>query len=353
MREINVAIVGCGFVANDHLKAWRRIGQARVVTVCDLNEAVARSTAKLWKIPQYYTSLPELIEHSNIDLIDICTPPQTHASLAVQAMKAGFHVLLEKPMTMTVKDAEKIVKCQKNAGMKAGVIHNWLFDPPVVDAMSLIKEGCLGEVFHVEVETLYPLDDSMAANRHHWCHKFPGGRFSEMLAHPIYLIRHFLGEVETNDVHVSKVGEYEWMPSDELLVTFKAGKKLGKAYVSCNAPRDAIFVSLYGREAILKLDIINATTIILPTRKTSRFSKGFDSLRQAAQLIKSTAKNSAKITFGGWLSGHELYIKLFAQSLIDEGEPPVTVEEGYKVVKVLEEICKRIENAEKNVNPMY
>ena len=350
MHEINVAIVGCGFVANGHLKAWRKVRQARAVAVCDLNEKTARMTAKLWKIPDYYTAFSKLTEHGNIDLVDICTPPQTHASLAIQAMKTGFHVLLEKPMTMTVRDAGEIVDCQKTTGMKVGVIHNWLFEPPVLEADSLVKKGCLGEVINVDVEALSTKDDSMAANEHHWSHSLPGGRFSEMLAHPIYLIRHFLGEVEIGDVQVSKIGEYAWMKSDEFCATFKIGNKLGRAYASFNAPREAIFISLYGREAILKLDIINATVIILPRRETSRFSKGFDSIRQSTQLIKSTAKNVAKITFRRWLSGHEMYINLFSQNLINDSEPRVTVEDGYKVVKVLEEICERIEMTEKKAS---
>jgi len=195
MREINVAIVGCGFVANDHLRAWKKVREARVISVCDLNETIAKNTAELWKIPHYYTSFSELIKYSNLNLVDICTPPQTHASLAVQAMEAGFHVLLEKPMTMTVEDAEKIVRCQKTTGMKVGVIHNWLFEPPVLKASAVLKKGLLGEVVSVEIEVLHTKDDPMATNEHHWSHNLLGGRFSEMLAHPIYLIRHFLGKL--------------------------------------------------------------------------------------------------------------------------------------------------------------
>jgi predicted dehydrogenase len=348
MHEIKVAMVGCGFVANDHLRAWKKVRQARVVAVCDLNETMARNTAKLWKIPHYYTSFSELIEHSNIDLIDICTPPQTHASLAVQAMKAGFHVLLEKPMTMTVKDAEKIVKCQKTTGMKAGVIHNWLFEPPVLEATSLVKNGCLGEVINVEVEVLCTKDDSMVANEHHWCHDLPGGRFSEMLAHPIYLMKHFLGDVEVCEVQVSKIGDYHWMKSDELCATFKAGNKLGRAYASFNSSRDAIFINIYGREATLKLELINSTVAFLPKREATRFSKGFDSLRQATQLIKSTTKAIVNVAFGTWRSGHEEYINLFAESLINDERPPVSIEDGLEVVKTLEKMCGMIEKAEKD-----
>lgn len=345
MREKNVGIIGCGFVANGHLKAWRKTGYTRVVVVTDSNEALARNTAELWKIPRYYTSFSNMLKHGDLDVIDICTPPETHASLAVEAMKTGHNVLIEKPMSMTLKDAEEIVRCQETTNMKACVIHNWLFEPPVLEATSLVEKRCLGEVTNVNIEALSTKYDSMAANEHHWCHSLPGGRFSEMLAHPIYLIRHFLGEVEIGNVQVSKIGEYGWMQSDELCATLKAGNKFGRVYVSFNAPREAIHINLCGGEAILKLDIINATVNMLPKRETGRFSKGFDSFRQAAQLIKSTAKNIAKIASGRWLSGHEMCINLFAQSLSSNSEIPVTVEDGYNVVKSLEEMCNRIEMA--------
>jgi len=350
MGGLDVAIVGCGFVANDHLKAWDRVHKARVVAVCDVNEVVAKKTAKLWKIPKNYKSFSKMLEQRNIDVIDICTPPHTHASLAVQAMKSNFHVLVEKPMTMTAKDAEKIVKCQKVTGMKVGVIHNWLFEPPVLEATSLVDKGHLGEVINVEVEALKSKNDAMVVNEHHWCHKFPGGRFSEMLAHPIYLIRHFLGEPKASDVSVSKIGDYPWMKSDELCATFEARKGLGRAYASFNASRDTIFINLYGREAILKVDVVNATINMLPKREISRFNRGFDALRQASQLTKSTMKNVAKIAFGHWLSGHERYIEFFAENLMSDGEPPITAEDGYKTVKVLEDTCKRIVMAEQKDN---
>lgn len=323
-----------------------------MVAVSDLNEALARRTAETWKVPRFFTSLEKMIEVGHVNLVDICTPPQTHAALAVQAMKAGSHVIIEKPMTMTTKDAEEIVRCQKTTGVKVGVIHNWLFEPPVLEADSLVKKGYLGDVFSVEVEALSTKDDSMALNERHWCHKLPGGRFSEMLAHPIYLIRHFFGDITAVDVQVSKIGAYPWMKSDELCATFKAGSKFGRAYASFNAPRDAIFVSLYGKEAVLKLEIINATINVLPRRK-GRLGKGTDSLRQAMQLTRSTFKNSASVIFRRWLSGHDLYIELFAESLVHDDKPPVTAEDGLEVVKTLEGTCAMIERREKtfrNIN---
>jgi len=350
MRRLNVAVVGCGFVANDHLGAWSKTKYGKVLAVCDLNESLARNTAEIWRVHKYYTSFQQLIENDHLDVVDLCTPPQTHASLAVQAMNAGFHVLLEKPMTMTVEDAEEIVECQEKSGMKVGVIHNWLFEPPVIEASKAVEENRIGEVVNMNIEALSTRYDSMALNQNHWCHKLQGGRFSEMLAHPIYLCRHFLrGEIELCDVNVSKVGEYPWMRSDELCATFKVGDKLGRVYASFNSPRDAILLSLHGRSAIIELDIVNATITLLPKRERKTLSKGLDSVSQAVQLMRSTFKNAAKVTSGRWLSGHEMCIRLFAQNLLSDHRLPVSAEEGLTVIRSLEPLCKRIEIKEKEL----
>jgi predicted dehydrogenase len=347
MDQISLVVVGCGYVAEGHLRAWKKVSKANVVAVCDLNEELAQQTAKRWDIPNYYKTLGEALERGDVNLVDIATPPQVHAPLAAEAMKAGVNVLIEKPMTMTVSDSQKIVDCQKATGVKAGVLHNWLFDQPVVFARSFVKEGYLGDVFSASVEALNTKKDSMAANEHHWSHKFPGGRFSEMLAHPIYLLREFIGtDINVEEVEVSKIGDYHWMKSDELVATFRAGNKLGRTYASFNSSREAIFVNLYGSEGILKLDIINSTVNILPRRVTSRFSRGFDAIRQAGQLVKWTAKSVGEIAFKRWQTGHDLCIKQFAGYLLNGGNPPVSVEEGLSVIKTLDEMCKIIVSKE-------
>ena len=232
MEKLNVAVVGCGIVANDHLKAWNRIDVAQVAAVCDLDEKLAKNAAELYNVPKYYTSLALLFEENKIDIVDVCTPPQTHAAIGIQAMDAGCNVILEKPMTSTLEDAKKIVEHQKKTGLKVGVIHNWLFEPPVVEAKDIVNSGQLGEIFHVEVEALHTVNDQMTADPNHWSHRHPGGRFGEMIAHPLYLLRHFLGEVQITNLQVSKIGNLEWMKSDELIMSVTSDNKFGTAYVS-------------------------------------------------------------------------------------------------------------------------
>jgi len=232
--------------------------------------------------------------------------------------------------------------------MKAGVVHNWVVEPNISRAKSIVKEGVLGEVINIEVEALNTKTDQMLANKDHWCHKLVGGRVSEMLPHPIYLIKNFLGpDLSFESLNVSKVGDYDWVNSDELCATFRVGNAFGRAYASFNSPRDAIFVNIYGKKAYLKTDIINSTFVLFSERENKRWSKGFDSLKQAGQITSSTVNNVVKISTGTWDSGVDAEIKLYADALKNDGAPPVTVDEGLEVTKVLEMMTLAIDKAEK------
>lgn len=350
MRKVRVAIIGCGFASQGHFASWKKVPQATVVAICDADQNILKRASRFWKIDRCYLSSSELLDYKDVDVWDIITPPQYHATLAVQAMKAGFNVLLEKPMTLTIEDAKSILECQESMGVKVGVVHNWLFEPPVLRARKIIEQGKIGEIVGAQIDTIHTKDEPMAANKNHWCHKLPGGRFSEVLAHPIYLLRYFLGDIKVRSLEVSKIGEYPWMKYDELRATFTDGQRLGGAYVSFNAPRDAIFIDVFGRDGLLRLDVITATLCVLPRAKMSRFQKGVDSIRQASQLLTSTLENAVSILSKRWTTGLGMCIRLFAESLRNSEPPPVTVHEGFVAVKVLETLIKMIENvSERNL----
>lgn len=341
--DINVAIVGCGNAAISHLKAWSRVPYARIVALCDTNKKAVERVAQDWKIPQRFTSIDEMTGLKKITLWDICTPIQTHRYLATRAMKDGFDVLIEKPLAITSDDAKEIVGCQKTTGRMAGVIHNWLFDPPVFKARAIVEGGFIGEVIGAHVNVLHTKNEPMTANKDHWVHQLPGGRFSETMIHPIYLLQRFLGDIKIANLEVAKIGDYQWLPYDELSATVRAGEKLGRIYVSFNASRNSIFVEVFGRKGILKLDIIAATLNVLPGVNMNRPNKVIDPLRQALQLTSSASKNAFKILSRHWPDGHEICIRLFAESIVKGEAPPVTVQEGYEAVRVLEDVYKCIE----------
>jgi predicted dehydrogenase len=346
---IDVAVIGCGWVARaEHLRCLHKIDNVHVAAVCDLNEQLARETAMAWNIPAYYTDPAEMLRQCSVSIVDICTPPQTHARLAIQALESGCHVLLEKPMAITTKDAKKIMSSYKKSGMKLSIIHNWLFAPSMIKALSLIRKGSLGQLIGADMRILETNKDHMLSSRDHWCHSLPGGRFGEMLAHPIYVLQAILGELKVKSVSAAKISDYPWVSADELHVLFGARNAFGKIYASFNSPRLATYLDVYGTHSSLSIDVSNQ--VLIEHRPFQRFSIAFDNLRQAYQLVRSTVKMavdvfSRKQGFGNGV--HERLIRLFVKSVLEDGKPLVTPEEGYNSVRILEEICHRIDSQTK------
>lgn len=341
---MNLAIVGLGEVAQGHLKVWRKINNIRVAAVCDSNKSRAEKTARAWGISAYSDDLGEILQGQPISMVDICTPPQAHCSLILQALEAGCHVIVEKPLTMTTDEAKTIISRQKGSQAKVTVIHNFLYVPVMRKAMSLIKEGKLGEVFGVEIKMLNTPDDPMFANKDHWCHSLPGGRFGEMLAHPIYIIQAILGQLKVNSVQAMKLGSYPWVSFDELRVNLEAGKGSASIYASFNSSRAEVIIDIYGTQGIFKIDQMSDTLVQLKYRPPAIFSKGMDSLRQAYQLAFSTARGGVTKLSGRWIGGHEFCLRAFADSVLNDKEPIVTLNQAYDTVELLEQICQEIES---------
>lgn len=339
---LKVGIVGCGEIAQEHLKFWSKLDSVSVAAVCDANESRAERIAKAWHIPAYYGDVGEMLKRESISIVDICTPPQAHCPIILQAFDAGCHVIVEKPLTMTTEEAKTIISRHKGSQTKITVIHNWLYVPVMLKALSLIKNGSLGEIISVEIKALSTPNDPMLRNKGHWCHSLPGGRFGEMLAHPIYIMQAILGPLKVQSLQTMKLGGYSWVSSDELRVVLEANKGSASIYASFNSSRTDVLIDIYGTGGRLMIDQLSDTLVQLKSRPLDIFSKGMDSLQQAYQLAFSTARGAIMKLSGRWVGGPELCLRAFADSVLNDKEPLVSLEEAYDTVELLEQICREI-----------
>lgn len=339
---VNIVIVGLGAIAQEHLRIWRKMSKVTIAAVCDSNEQRAREAAKAWKIPVYYTDLNEVLEKQSISIVDICTPPQAHCSLILQALEAGCHVIVEKPLAMTAKEAKTIISAHKGSKAKVGIIHNWLFVPVMRRALPLVKKGNLGKLVSAQISIPSTQDDAMLANKDHWCHSLPGGRFGEMLAHPIYILQAILGQLEVKSVHAMKLGSYPWVGFDELRIDLEADESSASIYASFNCARDDAVIDIYGTKGILKINLDNDTMVRLKSRPLTILSKGMDSLQQASQVVSSTTRGALYKLSGRWIGGTELCLRAFVDSVLNDKEPLVSLEAAYYTVELLEQICRSI-----------
>ncbi len=161
MKKLNVGLIGYGFMGRTHSNAFSKVNhffdleyQPVLKAVCARNAEKAREFAAKWGYETTETDWRKLVERDDIDLIDIGSPNNTHAEIAIAAAKAGKMVLCEKPLSMDAKEGERMVKAIEKAGVPNMVWYNYRRVPAVTLAKQLIDEGRLGRIFHYRAKFL-------------------------------------------------------------------------------------------------------------------------------------------------------------------------------------------------------
>ena len=161
MKELNVGLIGCGFMGRTHSNASRRVNnffdlEYRPVlkAVCDIDEARAKSFADKWGYESYETDWRKLVAREDIELVDITVPNDMHEEIAVAAARAGKMILCEKPLARNPAEGLKMVRAVEKAGVPNMVSYNYRRIPAVTLAKQLIEEGRLGRIFHYRAKFL-------------------------------------------------------------------------------------------------------------------------------------------------------------------------------------------------------
>lgn len=161
MKKLRVGLIGYGFMGRTHSNAFRKVTNFFDVpfepvlhTVCARNEARAKEFAAKWGYANVETDWRKVVESPEIDLIDIASPNDTHAEIAIAAAKAGKMVMCEKPLGRNGAESEAIVDAVEKAGVANMVWYNYRRVPAVTLAKQLIDEGRLGKIFHYRAKFL-------------------------------------------------------------------------------------------------------------------------------------------------------------------------------------------------------
>jgi myo-inositol 2-dehydrogenase/D-chiro-inositol 1-dehydrogenase len=148
MEKIKVAILGAGFIADIHFESYDRfVPNAEVVAVYTRDSAKAKAFAEKHHIPKWYTDVDELINNSGCDVVDICLPNFLHADATFKAAAAGKHIIIEKPLAVTLEDADKMIAACKNAGVKLMYAEELCFAPKYERVRQMVKENAVGEIY--------------------------------------------------------------------------------------------------------------------------------------------------------------------------------------------------------------
>jgi predicted dehydrogenase len=156
MSDLAIGIVGVGRMGTYHLETWEHIEGAQVVGIAEPNEALAKE--RIGRRPiAHFRSPRELVQRRDVDAICITAPSQYHSTIALEAIAAGKHVLVEKPIATTLEDGLRMAAAARAAGVKLMVGHVERFNPAVGKLAELIADGRIGKVFRVHATRVGPM----------------------------------------------------------------------------------------------------------------------------------------------------------------------------------------------------
>ncbi|HEY8447009.1 MAG TPA: Gfo/Idh/MocA family oxidoreductase [Thermomicrobiales bacterium] len=150
MDKVKVGIIGSQFVAHLHAEAFGWVPNAEVVAVASPNREHVTAFAERFGIPRALTDYRDLLNIDEIDLITIAVPNDLHAQVCIDAAKAGKHVVCEKPLCLSLEEADAMISACREAGVKLMYAEELCFAPKYVRAKQLVDEGALGDIFVVK-----------------------------------------------------------------------------------------------------------------------------------------------------------------------------------------------------------
>lgn len=186
-------IIGCGRIAPRHADSLEEIPEAELAMVCDVIENRAHHFAEKHGV-KYCLDYHELLADPEIDIVNICTPSGLHASMAIDALKAGKHVIVEKPMAMSVSDADRMIATAKEMKRKLCIVLQNRYNPPMQDFYHAVRAGKIGRVLLGSVTVRWYRPQEYYNDGWHGTKSMDGGALMNQSIHHIDALQWLVGE---------------------------------------------------------------------------------------------------------------------------------------------------------------
>jgi predicted dehydrogenase/nucleoside-diphosphate-sugar epimerase len=338
-ETLRVAIVGAGQMARQHARAIGRLNSATVTAVVDPDSAALEEIRRIQPGAIGFASLADLLRSETVNVVHVCTPPQTHELLTGQALDAGCHVYVEKPFVETHAAANRLATIAHRKGLKICAGHQLLYEPPTLRALELLP--ALGELTHVESYF------SFRAMKHS-----PNGRaplrddlqLLDILPHPVYLLLDFLERAAEGTTQLVSV---EVGPRGTVHALVRRGSLTGTLVVTLEGRPVESYVRLVGTNGSIHADYVRSTI----QRNLGPGASGIDKLvspyRLSWQLLTGTTAAMGKRFLRRQSSypGLAEIFGAFYESIRDDSPSPVTRSNLIETVAICEQIGESLRAA--------
>jgi len=295
--NLRVGLVGAGHISEFHANALQRVPRARLVGIADVDTSRAAGLAARFNVPKIFPTMEALISEG-VDVIHILTPPDTHAQLAIQALKNGCHVLVEKPLATCVEDVDRISAAAEAAQKSVCVNHSLLYDRFVSKALGLVRSGAIGVPLSFDYfrSSEYPPYRGGPLPVHYRNGGYP---FLDQGVHAVYLAETFLGPIEDLKTYYGTYGGDSNLLFDEWRVAAQCQRGTANIQISWNVrPLQSWFV-VQGTEGVLRANLFamwvtHSRRLPLPKAPARAFEAMSEGLSISAQVPANIARFACK-----------------------------------------------------------
>ena len=227
------ALIGCGRVAPNHIKAARENG-FEIVALCDTDEEAMKTLAENMKFSEkeyetvsFYTDFKQMLEKEKPELVSIATPSGTHAEIALGVINAGINCIAEKPIAMNIPDADAIIAAADEKGVKVAACHQNRFNKAVQEMRAALEKGRFGKLSNAAVTVRWSRGEdyySSAAWRGKW--ESDGGTLMNQCIHSIDLLRWMCGDEIVSVTGITKRQYHPYIEAEDVgtaLIEFACG----------------------------------------------------------------------------------------------------------------------------------
>jgi len=304
MKKLGVAVIGTGFWGRNHARVFKELEETELLAVCDINAERAKNVAKQFGV-RAYTSMGKLLKRKDVEAVSNCVWSLNLAKETLKALKAGKHVLVEKPMATNVKQAEKLLETAEEEGLHLSVGFLMRFIPGIQHMKNAIEDKTIGNLVCATAKRVSEWPERIG----------DVGVVKDIAIHDIDIIRYLFGEepiavyAKTGSMKHKKFEDYA-----QIMLTFEGGKS---AFIESNwlTPYKTRTLVVTGSKAIMKLDYITQELTIEDAKKTiqPRYP---------------------------WQEPLKLELQHFANCILKKEKPLITGTDGLKALQIAEAALK-------------
>jgi UDP-N-acetylglucosamine 3-dehydrogenase len=300
MKKLGVAVIGTGFWGKNHARVYKELASTELVAICDVNAERAKSVADQFGV-KAYTDSTRMLKNKEVEAVSICTWSTVLAKEALKALKAGKHVLVEKPMASNTKKAEKLLETAEKNDLHLTVGFLMRFIPGMLHIREAVENKKIGELVCATAKRVSQWPERIG----------DVGVVKDTAIHDIDVMRYIANEdpitvyAKTGSMRHKKFEDYA-----QIMLTYKDGKS---AFIESNwlTPYKTRTLTVTGADAIMRLDYITQELWIEETKETlqPRYP---------------------------WQEPLKLELQHFAECITEKKKPLITAADGLKALQIAE-----------------